>query len=278
MKLQPTSILNQNVNYIYKHNEVYSLTKRLYVQAKRRPALLIAGIIQPLLWLILFGSLFQNAPIGFFITNLKYNVFLSPGIIVFTCFSGAINAGLPMMFDREFGFLNRILVSPIISRDCLLFSSICFITSVTVMQTLSIILFSIITTKHIIYLSNLIIILLIIVLITLSIASVSICLGFILPGHIEFLALIFIINLPTLFSSTALAPLSFMPSWLQILASLNPLTYAIESIRYAYIQNPIYYIHNIWMNLNILDNLAILSFICLICFYYTRQMISHKSY
>nr|YP_009564947.1 ABC-2 type transporter [Gelidium coulteri]YP_009565347.1 ABC-2 type transporter [Gelidium sinicola]QBA96298.1 ABC-2 type transporter [Gelidium coulteri]QBA96698.1 ABC-2 type transporter [Gelidium sinicola] len=278
MKLQPVSTISQNMNHLYKHNEVHVLTKRLCIQAKRRPALLISGIIQPLLWLILFGSLFQNAPISFFITNLKYNVFLSPGIIVFTSFSGAINAGLPMMFDREFGFLNRILVSPIISRDCLLFSSICFITTVTVIQTLSIILFSMVTAKHIIYMSNLLIILLIITLITLSIASLSICLGFILPGHIEFLALIFIINLPTLFSSTALAPLSFMPSWLQILASLNPLTYAIESIRYAYIQNPIYYIHNIWMNLNILDNLAILSLICLICFYYTRQVISHKSY
>lgn len=278
MKLQPISILSQNTNHLYKQNEIHVLIKRLYIQAKRRPALLIAGIMQPLLWLILFGSLFQNAPIGFFVTNLKYNVFLSPGIIVFTSFSGAINAGLPMMFDREFGFLNRILVSPITSRDCLLFSSIYFITTVTVVQTLSIIIFSMISTKHIIYVSNLLIILLIIVLITLSIASLSICLGFILPGHIEFLALIFIINLPTLFSSTALAPLSFMPSWLQILASLNPLTYAIESIRYAYIENPIYYIHNIWMNLNILDNLAILSLICLICFYYTRQVISNKSY
>nr|YP_009244193.1 ABC-2 type transporter [Gelidium elegans]AMK96435.1 ABC-2 type transporter [Gelidium elegans] len=278
MKLQPTSIISQNTNHLYKQNEIHGLIKRLYIQAKRRPALLIAGIMQPLLWLILFGSLFQNAPIGFFVTNLKYNVFLSPGIIVFTSFSGAINAGLPMMFDREFGFLNRILASPIISRDCLLFSSIYFITSVTIVQTLSIIVFSIVSTNHIIYISNLLIILLIIILITLSIASLSICLGFILPGHIEFLALIFIINLPTLFSSTALAPLSFMPSWLQILASLNPLTYAIESIRYAYIENPIYYIHNIWMNLNIVDNLAILSLICLLCFYHTRQVISHKSY
>ena len=37
-----------------------------------------------------------------------------------------------------------------------------------------------------------------------------------------------------LFASTALAPLSFMAGWLQIVASLNPLTCAIEPIRYIY--------------------------------------------
>nr|QJH88350.1 Ycf38 [Pterocladia lucida] len=278
MKLQPISKINNYINYSYSYNEIYALTKRLYTQTKRRPSLLISGIVQPLLWLILFGSLFQNAPIDFFVSNLKYNIFLSPGIIVFTSFSGAINAGLPMMFDREFGFLNRILVSPIISRDSLILSSIFFITTITVIQTLGIISFSLLNSKHTIYLFSLIIILSIITLITLSIASISICLGFILPGHIEFLAIIFIINLPALFSSTALAPLSFMPSWLQIIASLNPLTYAIESIRYIYVQHKIYNIHTIWLDLNLFDSLIILSLFCCTCFYLAKKLISDKSY
>jgi ABC-2 type transport system permease protein len=57
---------------------------------------------------------------------------------------------------------------------------------------------------------------------------------FALPGHIELIAVIFVINLPLLFASTALAPLSFMPNWLQVVACLNPLTYAIEPIRHLY--------------------------------------------
>ena len=59
-------------------------------------------------------------------------------------------------------------------------------------------------------------------------------LAFSLPGHIELIAVIFVTNLPLLFASTALAPLSFMPQWLQIVAGLNPLSYAIEPIRYLY--------------------------------------------
>ena len=42
-----------------------------------------------------------------------------------------------------------------------------------------------------------------------------------------------VINLPILFSSTALAPLLFMPRWLQVVAILNPLTYAIEALRHV---------------------------------------------
>lgn len=48
------------------------------------------------------------------------------------------------------------------------------------------------------------------------------------------IAVIFVVNLPLLFASTALAPLSFMPNWLAWLASVNPLTFAIEPIRALY--------------------------------------------
>lgn len=68
------------------------------------------------MWLVLFGALFYNAPQGLFGEELNYAKFLAPGIIVFTAFSGALNAGLPVMFDREFGFLNRLLVAPLASR------------------------------------------------------------------------------------------------------------------------------------------------------------------
>ncbi|MGD1908449.1 MAG: ABC transporter permease, partial [Leptolyngbyaceae cyanobacterium] len=69
----------------------------------------------------------------------------------------------------------------------------------------------------------------------LGVTALSLGLSFALPGHIELIAVIFVTNLPLLFASTALVPLSFMPGWLQVVASLNPLSYAIEPIRYLYL-------------------------------------------
>ena len=78
----------------------------------------------------------------------------------------------------------------------------------------------------------------ILLLLVFAITALSLGLAFALPGHIELIAVIFVANLPLLFASTALAPLSFMPTWLGWLAALNPLTFAIEPIRAAY-QGPL---------------------------------------
>jgi ABC-2 type transport system permease protein len=77
-------------------------------------------------------------------------------------------------------------------------------------------------------------VLLTLLLLVFAVTALSLGLAFALPGHIELIAVIFVANLPLLFASTALAPLSFMPAWLGWLAALNPLTFAIEPIRAAY--------------------------------------------
>ncbi|AFZ47563.1 ABC-2 type transporter [Cyanobacterium stanieri PCC 7202] len=214
--------------------ETFALTKRLFIQLQRRPSTLVAGVIQPFMWLILFGALFYNAPQSLFGDDFSYGQFLAPGIIVFTAFSGALNAGLPIMFDREFGFLNRLLVAPLASRFSIVAASTIYIISLSLIQTAVIITASAFIGAGLPSLTGLSAIALITFLIVLGVTGLSLGLAFALPGHIELLAVIFVINLPLLFASTALAPMAFMANWLQIIASLNPLTYAIEPIRYIY--------------------------------------------
>ena len=217
--------------------ETLAMAKRLFIQLKRRPTTLIAGIIQPLMWLILFGALFQNAPQGFFGDDIAYGQFLGAGIIVFTAFGGALNAGLPVMFDREFGFLNRFLVAPLNSRFSIVLASALFITTLTLIQTAVIMGTGLVLGAGIPTGLGLAVVVAIIVLLVLGVTALSLGLAFALPGHIELLAAIFVVNLPLLFASTALAPLSFMPTWLQWVAALNPLSYAIEPIRYLYLHS-----------------------------------------
>ena len=215
--------------------ETLALTKRLFIQLKRRPSTLIAGVIQPLMWLILFGALFQNAPKGLFGESLSYAQFLSAGVIVFTAFAGALNAGLPVMFDREFGFLNRLLVAPLASRFSIVAASAIYIVALSFIQAVVIVAASAVMGAGVPNIAGLGAIALIVFLLVIGMTALSLGLAFVLPGHIELIAVIFVTNLPLLFASTALAPLSFMPKWLQFVASLNPLSYAIEPIRYLYL-------------------------------------------
>jgi ABC-2 type transport system permease protein len=214
--------------------ETLALTKRLFIQLQRRPSTLVAGIVQPLMWLLLFGALFQNAPQGMMGNDLSYGQFLGAGLIVFTAFVGALNAGLPVMFDREFGFLNRLLVAPLASRYSIVAASAIYIVALSFIQTAAIVMVNALMGAGLPSIAGLGIIALIILILVLGVTALSLGFTFALPGHIELIAVIFVLNLPLLFASTALAPLSFMPSWLQWVASLNPLTYAIEPIRYLY--------------------------------------------
>jgi ABC-2 type transport system permease protein len=217
--------------------ETLALTKRLFIQLQRRPTTLVAGIVQPLMWLVLFGALFKNVPQGMFGVSQSYGQFLCAGVIVFTAFSGALNAGLPVMFDREFGFLNRLLVAPLASRFSIVLASAIFITTLSLIQTAAIVGVSTFLGAGLPNLPGLGIVVLIVLLLVLGVTALSLGLTFALPGHIELIAVIFVTNLPLLFASTALVPLAFMPTWLQIVASLNPLSFAIEPIRYVYLHS-----------------------------------------
>ena len=214
--------------------ETLALTKRLFIQLIRRPSTLIAGILQPLIWLVLFGALFSNAPDGLLPGGMSYGHFLGAGVIVFTAFSGALNAGLPVMFDREFGFLNRLLVAPLTSRSSIVFASVIYITSISLLQSIVIMVTAFFLGYGWPGPSGLFLVLVTLLLLVFAVTALSLGLAFALPGHIELIAIIFVANLPLLFASTALAPISFMPSWLGWLASINPLTFAIEPIRAAY--------------------------------------------
>jgi len=214
--------------------ETLALTRRLFVQLIRRPSTLVAGVLQPLIWLVLFGALFAKAPAGLLPGGGSYGRFLGAGVIVFTAFSAALNAGLPVMFDREFGFLNGLLVAPLRSRSSIVLASVLYITALSLVQSVAIMA----TAWALGYGwpggAGLLLVLVTLLLLVFAVTGLSLGLAFALPGHIELIAVIFVANLPLLFASTALAPISFMPTWLGWLAALNPLTFAIEPIRAAY--------------------------------------------
>jgi ABC-2 type transport system permease protein len=114
-------------------------------------------------------------------------------------------------------------------------ASAIFITALSLVQTVAIIAMSAVLGAGLPNAGGLALVGAIVLLLVLGVTALSLGLAFSLPGHIELIAVIFVTNLPLLFASTALVPLSFMPGWLQWVATLNPLSYAIEPIRYVYL-------------------------------------------
>lgn len=259
--------------------ETSAMTRRLFLQLFRRPTTLVAGILQPLIWLILFGALFANAPEGLLPGGGSYGRFLGAGVIVFTAFSAALNAGLPVMFDREFGFLNRLLVAPLRSRASIVLASVIYITMLSLIQSF----FIIIATGLLGYgwpsLVGVLVIISVLTLLIFAVTALSLSLAFSLPGHIELIAVIFVSNLPLLFASTALAPLNFMPNWLCWLAAINPLTFAIEPIRASYSND--FQMTNVVLNapygsLNSVTCIVVLVCLALLLFVAVRPLLDRR--
>lgn len=287
MEVYVSSILEPRKRIVFYRNslnnrlqEIACLIRRLFLQIARRPSSFISGIIQPVLWLILFGSLFQNIPLDLFGPNNNYRTFLSCGIIIFTSFTGSLNSGLPLIFDREFGFLNRLLIAPTTSRYAIILAATLFIICTTMIQNSIIVLYSVKFFNFYLNYRKFILVLTILLLTTISISSLSLGLAFVLPGHIEFLALILVINLPTLFASTALAPMYFMPYWLQIISKFNLLTYAIEGIRFIALDNRnnhhLYVIQIFNISLNLYSVITLLTIASLTSFFITRHIIMRR--
>nr|QJH88451.1 Ycf38 [Pterocladiophila hemisphaerica] len=263
--IQPRKIIRQNSIYTKTLKEKFFLTIRLINHSKQQPIILLFGIIQPFLWLLLFKPLFKNLLIKTQITNMSYNQFLNPGLIVFAVFSSSINSGISLIFDREFGFLNRILIMPLQTIKSLYFAFNLFNSLINCIQSIILLKFFCIKNNNFFLTSKFYLTLLTIKTLTKIISKLSIDSALTLPGHIEFLSLGLILNLPVLFLSTALAPLKNRPLWLQLIASLNPLTYATEIIRYLYTTQSLNLFQNIIQIKTIRFNLIISLSILILC-------------
>ena len=125
-------------------------------------------------------------------------------------------------------------MAPLRSRSSIVLSSVIYITVLSLVQSLAIMVTASLLGYGWADAAGLLLVMVTLLLLVFAVTALSLGLAFALPGHIELIAVIFVANLPLLFASTALAPLSFMPAWLGWLAALNPLTFAIEPIRAAY--------------------------------------------
>lgn len=214
--------------------ETRALTRRWFLHLRREFIGVFFGLFQPLVWLLLFGTMFSSAfegrlPVEFRTTN--YLAFQTAGIVVFTVMGSAIAGGIPFMFDKESGFLEKLMVAPI-RRESLLVSRFLYVITYSTIQALLILLLArLLGVRMEAGLLGLPVVLLFIVLLCVGFALLSMMLAFVLSSHAEFFGILGFLTTPLLFVSNALVPLDRLPMGLRIVAWCNPLTYGVLGIR-----------------------------------------------
>lgn len=222
---------------------IYTLWLREVKRYAREKTRLISSFIQPLLWLVIFGSGMRFASTG--VTGIDYQKFIFPGIVGQTLLFTSIFMGISVIWDREFGFLKEIMVAPI-SRASVFVGKMLGGSTDAVIQGSFVFVFSFLVAIHV-GIDTYLICLPIMLLMTFGLVSIGLTLASLMESLESFGVIQTFVNLPLFFLSGALFPLSYFPQWLRWVSVVDPLTYGVDALRTVILKGvwtpivPLYY-------------------------------------
>ena len=216
----------------YYVQEVGALTMRWVKRLSRERFSMLFTLFQPMVfWLIFFGNLFQRATDTQVVQAPSYIAFLTAGVVVMTILNNGLAGGTDLLFDKENGFLERLMSTPI-SRTSVVISRFLFVMTITSLQVLVILGVAYLFGVHpVTGFGGVAVIILIGLLFGVGLTAISMALAFTVKSHGDFFSMLGFLSLPMIFLSTALVPLAAMPAWMAVLARLNPMTWAIDAVR-----------------------------------------------
>lgn len=244
---------------------LWALTNRELMKWYKVPFVLFLSLIQPVIWLGLFGKAMNFSAIftqnsfnipGFNIPKTyldqltqqmlqntfgttDYFSFLAVGMLSFVIVFTAMFSGMSIVWDRRFGFLDKILSTPV-SRAVIILGKVFSSVVRSLFQALIILVVAIILGMDYSHMSIVGIVgsFGALFLMTLGLSSFFIMLALRATDWQSQVAIMNLINLPLLFGSNALFPAKYMPSWLQYFVSVNPITYATDVGRQLLLGSP----------------------------------------
>jgi ABC-2 type transport system permease protein len=235
--------------------EVMALARRWWIELLRERLNLVLSIAQPAIWLVFFGAGVERAIDAEVIGTDDYVGFMLAGIITFTIVGNGVSGAMPLLWDKETGYLDRLMSMPI-ARSTVIVSRFVFQVAQQSAQILLVVLVALLLGVRIAAGPlGLLVILVAAALLTMSVTAAFSALAYAVPQHGTFFAVAGFVTLPLLFMSNAFVPLDAMPGWMEAVARLNPLTYAIEAMRTLVVDG---FRPGVWWSLAVLALVAVL--------------------
>lgn len=199
----------------------------------RQPAWIAISLVQPVVWLLLYGALFRKiVEIPGFGAN-SYIDFLTPGIVVMTCLFSAGWSGMGLIDDLDRGVVDRFLVSPA-SRGSLIAGRLIQGAMVGVIQAVIIIILGLaIGATYPGGIVGLTALTVCAVLLGTAIGALSNGVALLSRREETMIAVSNFVLLPMTFLSSVFMAPALMPRWMQDVAQYNPVNWAVQAGRAA---------------------------------------------
>jgi ABC-2 type transport system permease protein len=214
--------------------DTWHLFRRLVRQTRRMPVFLLLAIVQPILWVGVFGQLFRRVTSipGFGESN--YTQFLAPGIAMMTALFGSVHSGLGLLADMDRGVLDRVLATPV-RRGAVIAGRVAHAGAMGVMQVVIILgVAALLGARPHGGAVGIVEVLVTAALLGSGFAAFSNAMALFTRRQEIVIAAMNFILLPSIFLSSMMMSQGLMPSWIRGVARFNPVNWAVTAARDAY--------------------------------------------
>jgi ABC-2 type transport system permease protein len=210
-------------------SDTWWLTGRRLHALIRQPVVVVFGVVQPAIWLFLFGALFHKViDIPGFGYQGSFLAYLIPGVVAMNAMSGNMWAGMAMIEEIDRGTLNRFLVTPA-SRVAIMNASVAEQAVSTTVQTLIIVALGYAGgARYPGGAAGIVVLVLAAIGIGVFWGALSNMTGMLLRSREAIIGVYTLFMLPLMFLSSAFMQRSFLPGWMQAIASRNPLDWEVQ--------------------------------------------------
>ncbi|MCL4874986.1 ABC transporter permease [bacterium] len=210
------------------YKAIYVITLREFKRFFRQKGRLVVTAARPLIWLFIVGSGFTML---IDTDEVEYIQFILPGIVGMTILFSSIFSTISVVWDREFGFLREMLVSPV-SRVTIVFGKLLSGTTLSVFQGAVLLLIAPFLGLGVGVLDFLAMFVLM-ALVALAITALGLFVASFLTSLEGFNVIMNFIVLPMFFLSGALYPVGSLPPYIKVFAYINPLCYGVDSFKHV---------------------------------------------
>jgi ABC-2 type transport system permease protein len=205
--------------------------RRSWLKTLRRPVPLTFSFVQPLFWILIFGFLFHRYDLGPGYFRIPYLTFVLPGICAMTVLFGASQAGIELVRDLQTGFAQR-MARATAYPGWMLGGKLAADVSRLLAQALVVgLIGKLVGARLWIDWGAVLVAALGLALFALAYASLSCWIALKTRAQESMAMFVHVVNMPLLFTSTALVPARQMPGWLAEVARWNPLTLVSDALR-----------------------------------------------
>ncbi|MEW2261311.1 ABC transporter permease [Streptomyces sp. NPDC047853] len=198
-------------------------------QSLRSRLALLFGVLMPLLYLLFFGPLLTDLPLGG--QGSSWQV-LVPGLLLQLALFGASFAGFSIIVENGQGVVERMRVTPV-SRLALLLGRVLRDATVFVFQAVLLVLAALVMGLRA-PLPGVLVGFVFVALLTVSLASLSYALAMRVRTPGQFGPTVNALTMPSMLLSGLMLPMTLGPAWLDVLSHLMPFRYLVDAMRDAY--------------------------------------------